>query len=74
MSKMLTTMTTESTTACICLGQDELKACVLDVSVISFAIQKFTELGLMTADGTAYDFDIIFCCTGYDVSFASHTS
>lgn len=49
-----------------------LKACVLDVSVISVKIQKFTESELMTADGTVHDFDIIACCTGYDVTFALH--
>lgn len=44
----------------------------VDVSVVSDEISKFTETGLITANGQSYDFDIIACCTGFDVAFAPH--
>lgn len=43
-----------------------------DVSVVRNEISRFTETGLITADGKEYEFDIIACCTGYDVAFAPH--
>lgn len=44
----------------------------VDVSVVSDKIAKFTETGILMANGQSYDFDIVACCTGFDVAFAPH--
>ena len=45
---------------------------LLDVSTISDEIGRFTETGIVTADGKEWEFDIIVCATGFDVAFAPH--
>ena len=42
------------------------------MSVISDEIVRFTENGLVTADGKDYEFDIVACATGFNVAFAPH--
>ena len=42
------------------------------MSVISDEIVRFTENGLVTADGKDFEFDIIACATGFNVAFAPH--
>lgn len=44
----------------------------IDVSVVSDEISRFTETGLLMTNGQHYEFDIIACCTGFDVAFAPH--
>ena len=44
----------------------------LDVTLISDEIVRFTETGLVTADGKDLHFDIVVCATGFDVAFAPH--
>ncbi|KAF6228775.1 hypothetical protein HO173_011622 [Letharia columbiana] len=54
-------------------GEGYLEALTKDhVSVISDEIVRFTENGLVTADGKDFEFDIIACATGFNVAFAPH--
>ncbi|KAL8940818.1 MAG: hypothetical protein Q9216_002607 [Gyalolechia sp. 2 TL-2023] len=39
---------------------------------VSTEIVKFTEHGIMTADGKEREYDIVVCATGFDVAFAPH--
>ncbi len=40
--------------------------------VIHQEINRFTEKGLVTADGQDLEFDIIACATGFEVSYVPH--
>jgi cation diffusion facilitator CzcD-associated flavoprotein CzcO len=46
--------------------------CKDNVTVVSQNIQGFTPKGIRTADGVEYEFDVIICATGFDVSWKPH--
>ncbi|KAH8159956.1 hypothetical protein CIB48_g8289 [Xylaria polymorpha] len=43
-----------------------------NVTVVQEGIESFTEAGLVTAAGHAFEFDIIVCATGFDVAYTPH--
>ncbi|CAH0054701.1 unnamed protein product [Clonostachys solani] len=43
-----------------------------NVNTIREGIAAFTETGLVTDGGHQHDFDIIVCCTGFDVAYTPH--
>ncbi|KAI1787143.1 flavin-binding monooxygenase [Ganoderma leucocontextum] len=51
-------------------GPGYLKAlCKDNVDFVSSPIKRFTESGIETEDGARRDLDIVFCATGYDMSW-----
>lgn len=42
------------------------------MSIISDELVRFTEYGLVTADGKDYEFDMVACATGLNVAFVPH--
>ncbi|KAG8158662.1 hypothetical protein KVR01_011784 [Diaporthe batatas] len=43
-----------------------------NVTTVRDPIARFTESGLTTNDGHEYEFDMIICCTGFDVAYTPH--
>lgn len=54
-------------------GEDYLESFSLpNVKPVHDAITKITPNGLMTADGTEHEVDIIACATGFDIAYLPH--
>ncbi|EXL38935.1 hypothetical protein FOCG_18434 [Fusarium oxysporum f. sp. radicis-lycopersici 26381] len=54
-------------------GNDYLESLVQDhVKVIFEGVSRFTATGLVTSEGKEFDFDLIACATGFDISYTPH--
>ncbi|KLO83440.1 Uncharacterized protein Y057_1089 [Fusarium fujikuroi] len=54
-------------------GNDYLESLVQDhVKVVFEGVSRFTPTGLVTSEGKEFDFDLIACATGFDISYAPH--
>ncbi|KLO96743.1 Uncharacterized protein LW93_10123 [Fusarium fujikuroi] len=54
-------------------GNDYLESLVQDhVKVVFEGVSKFTPTGLVTSQGKEFDFDLIACATGFDISYTPH--
>ncbi|EXM21472.1 hypothetical protein RAB80_010040 [Fusarium oxysporum f. sp. vasinfectum] len=54
-------------------GNHYLESLVQDhVKVIFEGVSRFTATGLVTSEGKEFDFDLIACATGFDISYTPH--
>ncbi|KAI1066746.1 hypothetical protein LB506_012151 [Fusarium annulatum] len=54
-------------------GNDYLESLVQDhVKVVFEGVSRFTPTGLVTSEGKEFDFDLIACATGFDISYIPH--
>ncbi|KAF5720947.1 sterigmatocystin biosynthesis monooxygenase stcW [Fusarium mundagurra] len=54
-------------------GNHYLESLVQDhVKVVFEGVSKFTPTGLVTSEGKEFDFDLIACATGFDISYTPH--
>ncbi|VTT64604.1 unnamed protein product [Fusarium fujikuroi] len=54
-------------------SNDYLESLVQDhVKVVFEGVSRFTPTGLVTSEGKEFDFDLIACATGFDISYTPH--
>ncbi|KAH7154614.1 hypothetical protein DER46DRAFT_688598, partial [Fusarium sp. MPI-SDFR-AT-0072] len=54
-------------------GNDYLESLVQDhVKLVFEGVSRFTATGLVTSEGKEFDFDLIACATGFDISYTPH--
>ncbi|KAF4343941.1 hypothetical protein FBEOM_2098 [Fusarium beomiforme] len=54
-------------------GDNYLETLVQDhVNVVFEGVSRFTPNGLVTSEGKEFDFDLIACATGFDISYTPH--
>jgi hypothetical protein len=54
-------------------GEGYLEALKEDhVKIVHDELVRFTEQGIVTADGTEHKFDIVACATGFDIAYVPH--
>ncbi|KAF5624805.1 sterigmatocystin biosynthesis monooxygenase stcW [Fusarium tjaetaba] len=54
-------------------GNDYLESLVQNhVKVVFEGVARFTPTGLVSSDGKEFDFDLIACATGFDISYTPH--